>query len=102
MATLAAQYTLSQTVAVQQLVRMAMTKNALTVVAEAVDVDHPTKHAKRHDLAARVLLDPDYYLMRFVYAICAKDTLTVSSTDALIISEVGTLFDLISGVDAAD
>lgn len=102
MATLAQQYTLSQNATVQQSVRMAMVKNALTVVSEPADELHPIKHKKRHDLAARVLLDPDYYLMRFVYAICAKDTLTGASTDATIITEIGSLYNLISGVDAAD
>lgn len=102
MATLAQQYTLSQTAGVQQVIRMAMVKNALTVVAEATDLAHPTKHLKRHRLAVNVLQDPDYWLMRFVYAIAAKDTLVVGSADALILSEVGTLFDLISGVDAGD
>ncbi len=102
MTALSAQYTLSQTVAVQQLVRMAMVKNALTIVSEAVDPGHEARHIKRHDLATRVLMDSDYYLMRFVYAICAKDTLTAGSPDALILSEIGTLFDAIAGVDIAD
>lgn len=102
MATLAQQYTLSQTAGVQQVIRMAMVKNALTVVAEAVDLVRPNRHLKRHELAIKVLQDPDYWLMRFVYAISAKDTLVVGSADALILSEIATLFDLISGVDAAD
>ncbi len=102
MSTLASQWTLSQTPSVQQLVRMSMIKNALIVVAEAADEAHPLKHTKRHDLAIRVLLDPDYYLMRFVYASVAQDTLTVSSTDAQINAAIASLYDLLAGVDAND
>jgi hypothetical protein len=102
MTALSAQWTLSQTAGVQQAIRMAMIKNSLTIVSESADLVHPIKHLKRHTLAVNVLQDPDYWLMRFVYAIAAKDTLVIGSADALIISEVGTLFDLISGVDAAD
>jgi hypothetical protein len=102
MSTLAAQWTLSQNTTAQQAIRMSMVKNALTVVSEAADAAHPVKHQKRHELAVRVLNDPDYYLMRFVYAAVAQDTLTASSTDAQINTAILSLFDLISGVDAND
>lgn len=102
MSTLAQQYTNSQNAAIQQKVRMAMVKNALTIAAESPDPAHEIKYVKRHDLATRVLLDPDYYLMRFVYAICAKDTVDGTTTDPQIVSEIGTLYDLIAGVASGD
>ncbi len=108
MTALSAQYTLSQNAGLQQTIRMSMVGNALTVVSEARQYDvelveiHAIKHDKRHGLASRILLDPDYYLMRFVYASCAQDTLTGASSDAQINAAVLSLFDKIAGVDVND
>lgn len=102
MSTLAQQFTLSQNANVQQSIRMSMIGQALIIVSEAVDSVHPVKHQKRHDLASTVLRDPDYWLVRFVHAACAQDTLTGASTDTQINTAVNSLFNQISGVDAAD
>lgn len=102
MTALSAQYTLSQNATVQQAIRMAMVSNANTIIGEALDILHPVKHGKRHDLALQVLRDPDYWLMRFVYSTIANDVLTGSSTDAQIKAEVLVSFDRIAGIDVAD
>lgn len=102
MTALSAQYTLSQNASIQQVIRMSMIKNALTVVSEAYDTTLPIYHKKRHDLALCVLKDPDYWLMRFVYSAIALDTLLISSTDAQINAAVLSLYNPISGVDAPD
>jgi hypothetical protein len=102
MATLQAQYNLTQNATVQQTIRMSMIGNALTVVSEAADSGHPNKHIKRHDLAVMVLRDPDYWQPRFVGAAAAQDQLTGSSTDAQINAAVALLFDKIAGVDISD
>jgi hypothetical protein len=102
MTLLSAQWTLSQTAAVQQNIRMSMIKNALIIASESLDPTLPILHQKRHAIATQVLRDPDYWLMRFVYAAVAQDTLLVSSTDAQINVAVATLFNPIGCVDAID
>jgi hypothetical protein len=102
MSTLQQQYALAQNATVQQVIRMSMIGNALTIVSEATDSSHPVKHQKRHDLAMRVLNDPDYYQPRFVQAAAAQDILTTGSSDSQINAAIALLFDKISGVDAND
>jgi hypothetical protein len=57
-----------------------------------------TGHAKRTDLAYRVLQDPDAYRRRFTYAIVTNTAIGLASTDAAIKAEVVLAWDAMAGV----
>jgi hypothetical protein len=61
-----------------------------------------TGHAKRADLAYRVLQEPEAYRRRFAFAIVTNASISLASTDAALKTEVAAVWGHVAGVTAPE
>lgn len=100
--TLQQEYDQTQNATTIQVAKMAMITVALTVAGETLDPLHVSKYNKRHDLATRVLNDPDYYAPRFLATALALNAVAGYPTDQNKIDAITSVFDKIAGVAVND
>jgi hypothetical protein len=93
-------YALMNSAGFQQQVQMALIKAAGTIAIEAYS--SKSAYTKRHNLAVSVLINPTTYVPQFAGAIIQSGNLTTGATDAQVLTQISAIWNIMSGVSAAD